>query len=78
MRTRRDVVMAAAAMLLWVVLGEMVATTMEIMPMEEVGTVATTVAMAALLQATTATVAMEAMLLAVSSLDSVIPVGGFV
>ena len=74
---RRDVVTAAAAMLLWVVLGVMVETTMVTMPMEEVATVVTTVAMVVLPEATTAMVETEAMLLVVSSLDPRIPASGF-
>ena len=56
-----------------VVRGATVATTMETMPTEEVATQVTTVAMGASLQATMAIVEMEAMLMVVSSLDSVIP-----
>ena len=58
--------MAAAAMLPLVATEAMVATTTETMPMEEVATVVTTVAMAALPGATTAMVAMEAMPLVVT------------
>ena len=50
-----------------VVLGELVATTMETMPTEEVATQVTSVETAALLQATMAMVAMEALPLVVSS-----------
>ena len=45
--------------------------------MEEVATVVTTAVMAELLQATMAMVAMAAMLLVVSSFDSVIPSSSF-
>ena len=61
--------MAAVAMLLLVAMGAMVAATMVTMPMEEVATVATSVAMVVLPKATTAMVAMEALLLVVSSLQ---------
>ena len=62
--------MAAAAMLLLAVLEAMVATKMATMPMEEVVTVVTSAVMAALPEATTAMVAVEALLLVVSSLQS--------
>ena len=53
--------------MLWlVVLGVMVETTVATVPMEEASTQATSVETVALLQATMATVAMEARLLAVS------------
>ena len=58
----------AAAMLLLVARGATVAITMETTPMEETTTEATTVAMVALPQATTAMVEMEATLLVVSLL----------
>ena len=60
--------MAALAMLLLVATEAMVGVAMVTMPMEEVATVVTTVAMAALPEATTAMVATEAMPLVVSSL----------
>ena len=53
-------------MLLLVAMGVMVVTTMATTPMEETTTQAMTVAMAALLKATMAMVAMEAMLSVVS------------
>ena len=59
---------AAAAMLLLVEMGVTVVAAMVTTPMEEVETEATTVAMAALPEATMAMVAMEAMLLVVSVL----------
>ena len=59
-------VQAAVAMLFLVVLGVMVVTTMATLPMEEASTQATSVVMVALLQATMATVAMEALPLVVS------------
>ena len=60
--------MAALAMLPLVATEAMVGVAMVTMPMEEVATVVTTVAMAALPEATTAMVATEAMPLVVSSL----------
>ena len=57
---------AAAAMLLLVAMGVMVAVAMVTMPMEEVATVVTTVATGASPQATTVMVGTEAMLLVVS------------
>ena len=58
---------AAVATLFLVVLGVMVVTTMATLPMEEASTQATSAVMVALRQATTAMVAVEALLLAVSS-----------
>ena len=60
-------VLAAVAMLSKVVLGVTVVTTTATLPMEETSTQATSVVTVALLQATTATVAMEELLLAVST-----------
>ena len=59
-------VLEAVATLWLVVLGVMVATTMATLPMEEASTQATSAATVELLQATTATVAMEALPLVVS------------
>ena len=59
-------VLATVAMLLLVVLGVMVVTTMATMPMEDASTQATSVVMAALLQATMVMVAMEVLPLVVS------------
>ena len=61
-------VLAAVAMLWLVVPGVMVVTTMATLPMEEASTVVTSVGTVALLQATTAMAAMEALLLAVSGI----------